>query len=402
MTCARRAWLNRLILRLAVVCAVAITAFDCIAFKMGSEVKPLSEGGGSSRDHFGDPIHEEMTAKSIDFAKRHAEKLCGGTTVGKITAFLVPSARAHLSHEMCCHQGTESRLCDKLGEERTKAFPDVSPPLVTGVRWNDDICHMTRQISSGKGWAPRWMNGLDVGRFNNLNYASHYHELQFLHAMAPTSRTRPFDMLDAKSTIRRIEMWAEFAFRVAEGTIPTNTQLKDVRPLLTKGLEIDFDLAWKAWSRFQVDELFTGVKGAPSEQVRQAALGALLHTVQDSFSTSHVQREKDRRDGFSPLLTGKGNIVRFHSYRLQSPSKHGVADRRPTDIEGALVGDLHPVAIGAELLACASEGAAIGQTKWPVARKVVAITFKLSNPKVNLRANAGDGMGAGSSDFQSP
>lgn len=407
---ARRAALIRLLVCSTTLALAASVPFKAAAFKMGPSGNRSDVGSRSLSGHFSDPIHENMAEASIELAKRDAASLCKSTaytsttvpspTVASIDEFLAAPAGGSLSHEMCCHKGAESWLCDSLKEMRTKAFSDDSLPLVTGVRWNDDICHLTRDKSTR--WATLWMNGVDVGRFNNLNYASHYHELQFLHAMAPTSRTHPSDVLDAKATIRRIKMWAEFSFRVAEGTIPSDARLKDVREMLTPGMQVDFDLAWKAWFPYQVDQLFTGVKGAPPKQVRQVALGALLHTIQDSFSSSHVQRQRNRRNGYAPVLTDKGDIVRFHSYRLQSPSAHGVADGRPKDIRGASVGDLHPVSIGAELLACASAGSADSESRWPIARDTVAKAFTLANPSVNLRSNAGEGMGAGSGDPQAP
>jgi hypothetical protein len=382
-----------------IAAAVAALAFSgaALAFKLGDRPEPADapapQEGMSFDIHFGDPVHEDMAKASLALAKREAGRMACSTSADAVDAYMKNPAPAMLSHRMCCHLGASSKVCDSLeaaGQDRP--FADISRPLISGVRWNDDICHMTHAGRSGFGWAAGWMTGLGVMRFNNANYASHYHELQFLHAMAPVARgddPNPNALQDADTTYRRILMWTEFAFRVAEGTIPAHSTLGQAKRQLEPAARKGFDLAFGGYSTRKVSLLFTGIDDASEAQVRQMALGALLHTVQDSFSSSHTEREADPMYRMTPLVGGKGRIVRFHNYRIQSPSRHGTADHRPLDLEDAAVGDLHPVALGAELIACAASAQPAGPSAWRTARGIAARSFELARPGPNLRANAG-------------
>ena len=213
---------------------------------------------------------------------------------------------------------------------------------------------------SKAGWLV-WMVGAGYMRFNNFNYASHFHEMQFLHAMAPSSRGDPTSYREPRSmTRRKVLAWAEFAYLVAEGSIAPAMTMQEVHARLSKVARKPFELGFGLSNRRSVGFLFTGELDPDPLQVRQIAVGALLHTIQDSFSSSHVERVRSPRDGEGRQLVGdKGAIRRFLTYRGQDAVEHGVADRRPGDWDRANPGDLHPVSIGAQVVACAAstEGA---------------------------------------------
>ncbi|MET3464560.1 hypothetical protein [Variovorax atrisoli] len=371
------------------------------AFKLGGSPEPADAPPpvqGLALDiHFGDPIHEDMTKASLALALSQARtptgKMACRVSAEAIDRYLEVSGPIVLSHRMCCQSGASSIACDDLkaaGQDGN--FFDVSLPLISGVRWNDDICHMSHARRSGLWWLLGWMTGLDIMRFNNVNYASHYHEWQFLHAMAPIARSdSPNIFQDADTTYKRILMWTELAFRVAEGTIPAHATLEQAKQYLEPRSHKGFNLAFRSYaeSKIKISFLFTGVDDASDAQVRLMALGALLHTLQDSFSSSHVEREFDPVYRMKPLVGGKGRIVRFHTYRVQSPSRHGIADHRPLDLEDTTVGKLHPVALGAEFIACAVSGQTSGHSQWIAARDVAGRSFELARPGPNLGANAG-------------
>jgi|GEM_PF-891029 len=385
--------------RALIACTLALCALQAHAFKMGfqgqlDELRAQASGSLNAklddephRLQFGDPIHEDMTQASIEMAAANADRMQCTTSREKVEAFVRQAAQPRLSHGMCCHKGAVSKACSVIGMfGGNQAFADVLTPMQSGVRWNDDPCHMTHEAVSRVSWA-LWMTGNNYMEYNNSNYASHFHEHQFLHAMAPSARNDP-KPLAARQTRKRILMWAEFALRVADGSIPPNTKLKDVRALLSTQMQQDFELAFGGYGPRTVALLFTGLDDGDPQLVRQTALGALFHTVQDSYSSSHVERANDPFKDGTPGVLNKGDIVRFYTYRGQDGGKHGKADRRPHDLAAAQIDDLHPMSIGAQLLACtaASQNA---PSQWEEGMKIVQRNFTLRDADINRASTPG-------------
>ncbi|RZL68633.1 MAG: hypothetical protein EOP77_00620 [Variovorax sp.] len=381
--------------------AILMLGVPCHAFKMGdgTDYKALRDDAeatwrkpelDSDVIRFGDPIHEDMTFASIAMAMKRPDQMqCRASTMA-VNEFLAKPDNPLLSHSMCCHKGARSRVCNYLESRgELKPFADTAPPLISGVRWNDDPCHMTHQSASRLSWGI-WMLGVNYMRFNNVNYASHYHEKQFLHAMASAGRTEKDMAPDpAKQTRARILMWAEMALRVANGSVSAQDKLGKLRDQLPSAARPYFDLSFGNYRNRTVGMLFSGVDNPDPAQLRQLALGALLHTVQDSFSSSHVERVNDpKQSEFVPLIAGKGDIRRFLIYRGQDATEHGRADRRPADLEGSEPGDLHPVALGAQLLSCVA-AAQSGADTLGSAMEVMMRTFRLADESVNLPSGPG-------------
>jgi hypothetical protein len=208
---------------------------------------------------------------------------------------------------------------------------------------------MTQRPATIVAWAA-WMLDRSYEKYANFNYSSHYHDKQFLHSMASSGFGRQ-DQEARVLTTHKIMTWAEFAFRVAEGSIPASKSMAEARSLLEPKREKAFDGAFGPYRMHTVGYLFAGTDDYDPQHVKQLALGALLHTVQDSFSASHVQRERD-----SEWLSQRGRIVQFMDYRRQDPRKHGRADARPMDATAASFESRHPVSLGARLIACAAAG----------------------------------------------
>lgn len=385
---------------LAVGLMVGLAA-PCVAFKMGrgneyqmaEDLARQTSGVDrwvyqrmqTQRMSFGDPVHEDMTAASVELARQMTPEHRCGATNEQLEAFLRPVPSAALGNAVCCARTAKSLWCDKIDDAvRYGSFPDPNPPLITGVRWNDDPCHMTLRRDTTLGWVA-WMLDAGYRKAANLNYASHYHDRQFLHAMASTGFGRPDSELEAAwLTIHKITTWAEFAFRVGEGSVdgavPLNEVARHLEPHRTKA----FNGAFGGHGRLPVGTFFAGVEAYSPAHVRQLAIGGLLHTVQDSFSASHVQRLNDE----APVLRERGAIVRFHSYRLQDASLHAAADVRFADALQATASDFHPVSLGARLIGCAAAGSA-GASKWPEVKKIVGDWLRQSRPDRNLPASGG-------------
>lgn len=218
---------------------------------------------------------------------------------------------------------------DRFGSvlERVRLAQAPAPPpsareeekIRYSARWPDDPIRMLDKERSklafglqlfGKcrGALNRGPHIDDVG----LLCASHYGRLQFMHAQAS-----PVDRGDAAAARRRILAWAEFAYRVAtDSHYRQSDYCRAVAALDDKALEkaltfSDTDSATslcvrrKGMPPWRVATLFglrchsvlqglrcreASVIKDDNDAARIAAIGALLHLVQDSFSQSHVAR----------------------------------------------------------------------------------------------------------------
>jgi hypothetical protein len=61
------------------------------------------------------------------------------------------------------------------------------------------------------------------------------------------------------------------------------------------------------------------------QEIQDIALGSLLHLLQDSFSRSHVLRERSNGVEMS-AVSGVGRILQFGNYLMQDQERHGKAD----------------------------------------------------------------------------
>jgi hypothetical protein len=195
----------------------------------------------------------------------------------------------------------------------------------------------------------------------NLLQRSHYGDLQFLHAMASPGEARA-------TTHQRMLAWAAFAYQVAAGSIPVTAKLDSV------------PMAWQqtlfnGLTNRTVHSLFETRDSASPATIRALALGALLHMVQDSYSSAHAARQR-----VGVRMAPVGALLRFHDYGCQNPSKHADADRADSPENAGwlfveAVDQQHPITQGAQLVAWARAGVAwegtveryVAQTVFPLA-----------------------------------
>lgn len=195
---------------------------------------------------------------------------------------------------------------------------------VRGVFWNDDPCAQLfaendlapLQPSFGIAWyidfrRARPAASAKVG-FTNLACPllghSHFGELQFLHAMAEEN------CIEAALTAEKVVVWATLMYRVAIGDLPSDVPLRADRLGSLVSSRIG-DLA--------PNDL---LRAKTSTEVRQRALGSLLHVLQDSYAGGHVERSAS-------------GIERFLSYRDQDEDSHAHEDswaKGETDLEKTL------------------------------------------------------------------
>jgi hypothetical protein len=190
-----------------------------------------------------------------------------------------------------------------------------------GTRWNDDPNNFFR-VNNEFTWF-FWLKAAAIKAAitdqNPLEYRSHYGDLQFLHGMG-SHQTSPLNTRD------NVLEWVRFAYDIAALQIQPEQTLYELAP------RYPFARFFTQTSkgRWTVRKLFTNVGDvicksrcegdlpATNDEVAALAMGALLHTIQDSLSDSHVDRISEN---------GKSRVAAWLDYKLQNSSCHGSADK---------------------------------------------------------------------------
>lgn len=335
-----------------------------------------------------EPNHQDMAIESVKLGQANSgqpDAACETTKEQWNSYFSVPQGSA-VSIGMCCHPGVTSTWCDSVKWKQGKTFVNAhvedAAPFITGSVWPDDPCHMLAREETNSTFGG-WITS-DPSGGNNLFYTSHFHDFQFMHSMAASAWTsnwilKPEPPEDANTTRHKIQVWAEFAFKVADGTIDAHKTLLDAESRLSETAQRTFHIVFSSDRKRTVAEFFTGWKGAPAKQVRQIAAGSLLHTVQDSFSDSHTDRKSD-----------DNKIKRFSDYKTQYRGTHSLADHAPPALlQPQPLLDYHPISMGAQLLSCVIAGATDENSRWDQsAAKIVTNIFERPEGlKQNLAAH---------------
>ncbi|ULA62891.1 MAG: hypothetical protein LZF86_80061 [Nitrospira sp.] len=201
----------------------------------------------------------------------------------------------------------------ELAAQGTRFNDPATWEYIRGIFWNDDpegffFDHNDTEtdnwsngikfLSNFKTHQHEAIQGTIFGPTAPLLARSHFGDLQCLHAMA--SRNGESAVITRDNLLR----WAEFFYEVAIGTVSETASLSHMNAGHIDDWFPDSPLSIRAL-------LLVGQKG----NVRQRAMGALLHIVQDSFAKGHVERNQ------------AGHIVEFHSYIHQDSSKHAKDDQ---------------------------------------------------------------------------
>lgn len=245
------------------------------------------------------------------------------------------------------HEEITNRILGCEGDGDVCGAPDYEPKnayVLAGVRWNDDPpfrfekgqgnfggCEAgatVRLVTFPRCWSnifkdaeKRAVSGEIINAETGpLLVRSHFGDMQFLHAMASRDK-EPASVVQS-----RIIVWAEFTWKIALGTFPLSTRVKDV-PVV--GIKEVFGT--KGWS---IQDLFA--LGNPHvrkpDNMSELAFGSLLHLVEDSFAGGHVERAmpdgSEKCTGASGNYAMPGRIIEFHSYGQQDAKKHGNDDAR--------------------------------------------------------------------------
>lgn len=247
-------------------------------------------------------------------------------------------------------------LCARVAQDIEAPCPNNQPTLTTtqeaqlkrlnwGVEWNDDPNNLIR-TNLVSVWL-YWLNDAhkrqtEITTEFALEYRSHYGDLQFLHAMASRGET-------AEQTQKNIVNWVQFAYEVATGRIKPSTTLGQLQGNFPFAKH--FHGAKQGWT---VRQLFTNVGDfkrmyadvtIDDSGIADIAAGALLHTLEDSFSKSHVTRLTSTEPDESEY-----SVTRWNNYSEQNTKCHQNADLPPEWLDNDEAANQPVVRWSAELL----------------------------------------------------
>jgi hypothetical protein len=153
---------------------------------------------------------------------------------------------------------------------------------------------------------------------NNIMYASHFGDLQYLHSMGSSQQTRD-------QVKKKIMSYISHAWRTASGELPFKEQRKKIAKVQREYRESGkYSTSFK--NRFSMADLLYHTKD--KEGIRYRALGSVLHLVQDSYAKGHTVRENweiNRGDG-NLDQANSGKIRFFQDYSGQGAGEESHAD----------------------------------------------------------------------------
>jgi len=288
--------------------------------------------------------------------------------IGPVTA--VHETMTHMAYECLVRSAGEPVRCwtgtGKLEIAKVKFSPEEK-----AVRWPDDpvrksdwtlsVGSLAKDIVHDCSKEVKDAAGKDKTLYDaGLVCSSHYGRLQFLHAMASAG-----DM-SRTATLRKIYAWSAFTFDVAAGRVDLDLDIcKAVTPAYggkrayapladafeaAPGNVCDFPpVVKKGEGAMTIRAFFTtdcsqirvlgkkcniGRGASGDAETRRAALGALIHLVQDSYSQSHAARpiggEAVTYRGPFTATAACAFPVAYFDYGTQAYyQNHSDADQRP-------------------------------------------------------------------------
>jgi hypothetical protein len=290
------------------------------------------------------PVGTEYDRRLARLDQSRAEQLLATIVERGVEMFVEPI------HEEITQRiyGCEENLKDKPDEWKSKpncAKQDFAPKaVIDGTRWNDNPPFMLKTdflLPNGDTIEPGCANEtIKLPRksdcwykvfktsskmaqrrfFTNRNGVilnrNHFGDMQFLHSMASRVGDR------ARETRSSILIWAEFAYKVASGSVPASMPLKDV-PVA------DFKEFFRNHEATVENLFLLGDQTYRGSPLRDFAFGTLLHMVQDSFSESHVSRDLSTQGAVCNCRytdRSPATIEKFLVYGLQNAAEHKAED----------------------------------------------------------------------------
>jgi hypothetical protein len=246
-----------------------------------------------------------------------------------------------------------SVFCSNNPSDCTEDLSQATAPseveyYLEGLRWNDDPVHQLKGLNELRylelfGRCVPQAKLAPLAEKSGLLCRSHYGDWQFIHSMAIDTN----ETIDA--THEKIMIWAEFTFKVSTGVISPSIEVaavpvKGFPELFAPQGSLMNEQKWDVSTLFSMfcNHPFTCTKirrktpkdpDVADRRIRQMAMGALLHTIQDSFSKAHAFRAGDGvkiEKGVPQPTISCGAIQKFYAYQVQDSIKHRAADGFPS------------------------------------------------------------------------
>lgn len=289
------------------------------------------------------PVGTEYDRRLAQLDQSGAERLLAKVVDRGVEIFLEPVHEEITQRIYGCEDNLNNKP-DEWQENLNCGKQNFAPKaVIDGTRWNDNPPFMLRSdflLPDGKKidskcvnetiklprkstcWKTVFTTSSESAQkkfFTNKNGVllnrSHFGDMQFLHSMA----SRVGDL--AQDTKPLMLMWSEFAYKVASGSIPANTALKDVR---VNG----FDKIFRG-QEANVENLFLLGDITYRSELKDFAFGSLLHMIEDSFSASHASRDLSTQgDSCNCQYTDRAlaKIEKFLVYGPQDAAEHKKED----------------------------------------------------------------------------
>ncbi len=210
------------------------------------------------------------------------------------------------------------RLSKKLNEQDLKAIP---------AHKSESLIERTKELKrERKLYMQELKDQRQLDAFkNNIMYASHFGNLQYLHSMGSNSQTR--DQVKEK-----IMAHAKYCWRTATNELTYQMQVTRIDKEKEE-LKNNNKAAKGFRERFLKTDLLYHT-GNPTS-LRHRALGSLLHMVQDSYAKGHTVRIHWEEE--DAVLSNSGAIRYFQDYSeqgggVESHAEHDVNEADPDDV----------------------------------------------------------------------
>jgi hypothetical protein len=265
------------------------------------------------------PVHEEITQLGFGCSADTADLLNDFTCAGRDRPFVSPyviyGVRWNDLPPFRLSQG-EGQQCKKLLSRAPACRTDQTIRFATQPE-----CWLCLFRDAEKTAQQKRIEGCSKDRKarGNLMTRSHFGDLQFLHAMA-SAEGEP-----AAQTQSEVLGWIEFAWRVFSREVPPEKMLRDIDiPLIKERF---------GCSELSVADIYIlGRNDKLRQQLHSIAFGSILHTVQDSFSAAHAEREAAESAAKCPAngveVPKPGRVKEFHTYGAQDGHLHDLQDQR--------------------------------------------------------------------------
>lgn len=206
-------------------------------------------------------------------------------------------------------------------------------PFRTGVRWNDDPMAYLDYGRNYLVWdkcyqaGKRWMSEdpKHIQTRCTLEARSHFGDLQYIHSMAAEAGQLPADV-----QMKQL-LWARFLYLIITASISADDKLRDLSkddvPVELRELDSPVIHLFVPHCLRVMDDNPRDTS-CSRKRLFKVAAGALLHTVQDAYSLSHVERSMTRAPGSRRVCITFGPIKQYYVYTLQDTARHAREDKK--------------------------------------------------------------------------